>query len=264
MNGANGAQAAGWLARAARLLDESGDPGVERGYLLVAEARHSIMSGHVEQAADRFAEAAAIGERFGDADLTSLARQGDGRVLIERGEIDRGVALLDEAMVAATAGELSAIIAGIVYCSVLSACADLFDVGRAREWTEALTRWCDAQPDLVPYRGECLAHRAEVISLRGVWPDALREALLACERLGDPRRVSRRSALRSTRSPSFIACAENSTRRKARIAAPLNPADLPILVWRCCASRKVGARMQPPRSAACYTRHGIAVCERGS
>jgi DNA-binding CsgD family transcriptional regulator len=186
MNRGNAAQAAGWLGRAARLLDESGDPGVERGYLLVAEARHAIVTGQMEQAAEKFAEAAAIGERFGDADLTSLARQGHGRVLIERGEIERGIALLDEAMVAATAGELSTIIAGIVYCSVLSVCADLFDVGRAREWTEALTRWCEAQPDLVPYRGECLVHRAEVICLRGVWPDALREALLACERLGEP------------------------------------------------------------------------------
>lgn len=182
----NAAQAAGWLARAARLLDESGVPGVERGYLLVAEALHAIKSGHVEQAADKFAEAAAIGERFSDRDLTSLARQGHGRVLIERGEIERGVVLLDEAMVAATAGELSTTVTGIVYCSVLSACADLFDVRRAREWTEALTRWCDAQPDIVPYRGECLVHRAEIISLRGGWPDALHEALLACERLGEP------------------------------------------------------------------------------
>jgi DNA-binding CsgD family transcriptional regulator len=186
INGGNTAQAAGWLARAARLLDESGDPGVERGYLLVAEARHSIVNGRLEQAADKFAEAAAIGERFRDADLTSLARQGHGRVLIERGEIERGVALLDEAMVAATAGELSTIIAGIVYCSVLSACADLFDVGRAREWTQALTRWCDAQPEMVPYRGECLVHRAEVILLRGVWLDALHHAEIACEQLGEP------------------------------------------------------------------------------
>src|SRR5262249_41668713 len=67
-----------------------------------------------------------------------------------------------------------------------SACSDLFDIGRAREWTEALTRWCDAQPDMVPYRGECLVHRAEITSLRGVWPDALHEALLACERLSEP------------------------------------------------------------------------------
>jgi hypothetical protein len=107
-------------------------------------------------------------------------------VLIERGEIERGVALLDEVMVAVTAGEISAIIAGIIYCSVLSACAELFDIRRAREWTHALTRWCESQTDMVQYRGECLVHRAEVASLQGVWPEALNEALLACERLSQP------------------------------------------------------------------------------
>jgi DNA-binding CsgD family transcriptional regulator len=75
---------------------------------------------------------------------------------------------------------------GIIYCSVISACSDLCDIGRAREWTQALARWCDGQPDMVPYRGECLVHRAEIISLQGVWPDALHEALLACERLAAP------------------------------------------------------------------------------
>ena len=89
-------------------------------------------------------------------------------------------------MVAVTSGEVSTIIAGIIYCSVISACSELFDIGRAREWTEALTRWCEKQPGIVPYRGECLVHRAEIISLQGVWPDALHEALLACERLGEP------------------------------------------------------------------------------
>jgi DNA-binding CsgD family transcriptional regulator len=177
------AQAAGWMARAARLLDESGEPGSERGYLLVPAARQSLLSGNIADGAAKFAEAAAIGERFGDADLTNLARQGHGRALIELGEIERGVALLDEVMVAVTSGEVSTIIAGIIYCSVLSACSDLFDIGRAREWTQALTRWCESQPDMVPYRGECLVHRAEIISLHGVWPTALEEALLACERL---------------------------------------------------------------------------------
>jgi DNA-binding CsgD family transcriptional regulator len=180
------AQAAGWMARAARLLDESDDPGVERGYLLIPAARQSIMSGNIADAASKFAEAADIGERYGDADLINLARQGHGRALIELGDIGRGISLLDEVMVAVTAGEVSALVTGIVYCSVLSACSDLFDVGRAREWTQALTRWCDSQPDMVPYRGECLVHRAEIISLQGVWPDALHEALLACERLAEP------------------------------------------------------------------------------
>jgi DNA-binding CsgD family transcriptional regulator len=186
MNTGDAAQSAGWLARGARLLDESGDPGVERGYLLIPAARQSIMSGNVADAESKFAEAVEIGERFGDVDLMNLARQGHGRALIEGGELERGVALLDEVMVAVTAGEVSTIFAGIIYCSVLSACSDLFDIARAREWTQALTRWCDAQPEMVPYRGECLVHRAEIISLQGVWPDALHEALLACERLAQP------------------------------------------------------------------------------
>jgi DNA-binding CsgD family transcriptional regulator len=186
MNAGDVAQATGWMARGARLLDESGEPSVERGHLLVPAARQLIMGGHVAEAESTFAEAARIGEQFGDADLTSLARMGRGRALIELGEIARGVTLLDEAMVAVTAGELSTIVAGIIYCSVISACTDMFDVGRAREWTQALTQWCDAQPDIQLYRGECLVHRAEIISLQGVWPDALHEALVACERLSEP------------------------------------------------------------------------------
>lgn len=180
------AQAAGWMARATRLLDECGDAGVERGYLLIPAARQAAASGNVMDAEAKFAEAAAIGERFGDADLVNLARQGRGRALIELGETDRGIALLDEVMAAVTAGDVSVIVTGIIYCSVLSACFDRFDLGRAREWTQALTRWCDAQRDMVPYRGECLVHRAEITSLQGVWPEALNEALLACERLSEP------------------------------------------------------------------------------
>ena len=186
MSSADVAQAAGWMARAARMLDESGEAGAERGYLLLPEARYALIRGDVESARAKFAEAAAVGEQFGDVDLVSWARQGLGRTLIELGQIERGVALLDEAMVAVTAGEVSTIVAGIIYCSVLSACSDLYDLGRAREWTQALTRWCATQPDMVPYRGECLVHRAEVISLQGVWPAALDEALLACERLSEP------------------------------------------------------------------------------
>jgi len=186
MSMGDAAQAAGWMARATRLLDESGDTGAERGHLLLAAARQSVAGGNLAEAEARFAEAAAIGERFGDPDLINLARQGRGRVLIELGDVERGVALLDEVMIAVTAGEVTPISAGVIYCSVLSACADLFDIGRAREWTHALTRWCDSHPDMVRYRGECLVHRAEVISLQGVWHDALNAALLACERLSEP------------------------------------------------------------------------------
>jgi len=186
VNAGDVAQTAGWMSRATRLLDEYGEPCPERGHLLMAAARLSLMNRKIDEAHTQFAEAAAIGEQFGDADLTNLSRHGVGRTLIELGDIEQGVALLDEVMVAVMAGEVSTIYAGIIYCSVLSACSDLFDLGRAREWTRALTGWCAAQPDMVPYRGECLVHRAEITSLRGVWPDALNEALLACERLSEP------------------------------------------------------------------------------
>lgn len=177
------ARAAGWTARARRLLEECGHDCVERGYLLVPQALQLLMEGNTAAAQTVFAEAAAIGDRFGDADLASLARQGQGRTLIRLGDSARGTALLDEAMVAVTAGEVSSAIAGTIYCSVISACFERYDVRRAQEWTEALSRWCAAQPDLVPYRGECLVYRVEITLLRGKWADALHEANQAREQL---------------------------------------------------------------------------------
>jgi DNA-binding NarL/FixJ family response regulator len=180
------AQAGGWLSRAQRLLDDEQLDCAERGYLLVPVAQRRLGSGDGAGALDGFREASHIGRRFGDRDLVALARHGEGRALIRRGEIAAGVALLDEVMVAVTAAEVSPVVAGTIYCSVLSACQDAFDLRRAQEWTAALSRWCEAQPDLVPFRGQCLVRRAEIMLARGDWDDALEEADRACRRLSDP------------------------------------------------------------------------------
>jgi len=179
------AQASGWLSRARRLLETEGDC-VEKGYLLLPVGMASAQQRDLDAAHAAFVEAATIGQRFADRDLASLALQGQGRVLVRRGEIPRGVALLDEAMVAVMANEVSPIVAGGIYCSVLDACGEIFDLRRAQEWTAALEQWCSSQPDMVPYRGHCLIRRAEIMQVRGAWPDALLEARCACERLSQP------------------------------------------------------------------------------
>ena len=180
------ARGGGWLARASRILDDGDHDCVERGYLLIpraieAAARRDFTATHATME-----RAAAIGERFNDRDLVTLARHGQGRALIHLGHVAEGVTLLDEAMVAVTSGEVFPIIVGTVYCSVISACHEMFDLRRAQEWTEALTRWCASQPDLVPYRGQCLVRRAEILQLHGAWPDALNETQRARARLAEP------------------------------------------------------------------------------
>ncbi|WP_173075738.1 LuxR C-terminal-related transcriptional regulator [Phytohabitans rumicis] len=178
-------RAGGWLARAQRLLDEGGEGEcAERGYLLVPVALGAL-DADPPAAYASFARAREIGARFGEPDLVAIGTLGCGEAMVRAGKTAEGVALLDEAMVAVTAGEVSPRIAGIVYCAVLLECHAVFDLRRAREWTVALTRWCDTQRDLVPFRGQCLVHRAQLMQLQGEWPDALDEARHACERLAD-------------------------------------------------------------------------------
>ena len=69
---------------------------------------------------------------------------------------------------------------------MIALCQAVFDLRRAREWTEALSRWVDSQPDLVPYRGNCLVHRCEILQLQGAWQDAHDAAQQACEWLSGP------------------------------------------------------------------------------
>jgi DNA-binding CsgD family transcriptional regulator len=175
-------RASGWLRRAQRLLDEQGGDRVEGGYLMIPVIFEQEASGDLRAAAATAGEAAAIGARFGDSELFALAAHEQGHILIKSGQLREGLGLLDEAMVAVTTGELNPIVSGIVYCGVIVACRDAHEVRRAREWTVALTRWCERQPDLVAFTGQCLVHRAEIMQLRGAWPEALEEARRAGKR----------------------------------------------------------------------------------
>jgi DNA-binding CsgD family transcriptional regulator len=175
-------RAAGWLSRAQRLLERDARECAERGYLLLPVVEQHLASGDFETAYAAAADAAAIGERCGDPDLVACARHQQGRIRLQQGQVEAGLGFLDETMVAVTARELSPLVTGLMYCSVIAACQQVYALDRTAEWTAALTRWCEGQPDMVPFSGVCQVHRAEIMQLRGTWPEAIEEARRACAR----------------------------------------------------------------------------------
>ncbi|HET6951719.1 MAG TPA: helix-turn-helix transcriptional regulator [Acidimicrobiales bacterium] len=184
--GGRPAQAGGWFARAGGLLDDGSVTCPAAGYLLVPQVLEALGGGEPARARDLAATAAGLGERFADPDLRALGALGHGQALIALGEVAAGTAWLDEAMVAVTAAEVGPITAGIVYCAVILECMQIFDLARASEWTGALGSWCDAQPDVVPFRGQCLVHRSQLQQAEGDWPEAFTTAAAARARLADP------------------------------------------------------------------------------
>ena len=180
------AQASGWIGRVRRLLGDMRSDCAEQGFVLFPDAMQAVGEGDFEKAREVLERVAAIGDRFGDPDLVALTRHGLGRVLIRAGKVKEGLALLDEAMVAVTTDEVTPLVVGGVYCSVVSGCQEVFDWRRAQEWTAAMSRWCAPQPDLVLFRGQCLLRRSEVLQLRGDWDGALEEIRRALTRLQDP------------------------------------------------------------------------------
>ena len=180
------AHAGGWLARAEGLLEESRIECAASGYVLIPKLLGALAAGDVAAALDLSLRATELGRRFDDQDLRALGVLGHGQALIARGESDTGLARLDDVMVTVTAGEVGPVVSGIVYCAVIKECLRLFDLARAAEWTGALGAWCDAQPDLVPYRGQCLVHRSQLQQVGGSWSEARATVEAARCRLADP------------------------------------------------------------------------------
>lgn len=182
--------ASGWLGRAQRLLERQDGASVEAGYLLLPTVQRQIDARDWKAACENAERAVQIGEQFGDGDLVAVARHLQGRALLQQGRVAAGIALLDETMVAVVAGDLSPLVTGLVYCSVIDGCQEVCAYGRAREWTCALARWCEEQPEMVAFTGVCQVHRAEIMQRQGAWPAAIEAARTAgerCTQAGNPR-----------------------------------------------------------------------------
>ncbi len=179
--GGDHAQAAGWLGRAGRLLEGEEECG-EHGLLLLPTVFQEADEGAYGEAAATASRMVEIGTRTGDAEVLAMGLHWKGRALVLQGWMSAGLALLDESMTAVVAGEVAPYVAGSLYCSMIDTCREIADIRRAHEWTVALTTWCDQQPDMFTFSGQCLVHRAEIMQLHGRWPEAVQEARRACDR----------------------------------------------------------------------------------
>lgn len=179
-------QATGWLRRMRRHL-EGHTVGIEHGYLAFAEAETALYRGEVESAEQRARRAVELGEQHGDPDVLAMGLQVAGRVLLVRGVPGEGWGSLDEAMTLVVAGQVSDLLSGSVYCSVLHACRDLGELGRALEWTGAMRTWYEALPFHTPYHGLCRVYRGEILGLHGRWTEAESELRRAADELSELR-----------------------------------------------------------------------------
>jgi ATP/maltotriose-dependent transcriptional regulator MalT len=169
------AVAMGWLMKAQRHLSDRPES-VEHGFLALTKANVARFQGDLDGSMTLAEEATRIGRRYANPDLLAMAIHTQGLVLVSRGEVRQGIALLDEAMISVIAGEVSSLFTGVIYCSVLDACLDLTDLGRAGEWNEAALAWCDTLPPDAPFTALCRLNRAQLATLRGAWSEAETEA----------------------------------------------------------------------------------------
>jgi ATP/maltotriose-dependent transcriptional regulator MalT len=175
------ATASGWLRRARRALDADTES-VAYGNLLLREAEMAHGAGDLDQAGRLATTALDLARRLRSTDLEAEALQTQGRILIDQGHVDDGMAHLDEAMLFAVEGRLRPFATGKVYCSLIGACEELGDFDRAAEWTDATLRWAQQHPFAI-FPGICRLHRAIVLKRRGVLGAAEEEAARACEEL---------------------------------------------------------------------------------
>ncbi len=170
----------GWLARAEELLQHQGETSAH-AWFAVVRTFERMLTGDLEGAREWARAAIEIGSRC-DPAASAVGRVAHARLLIMEGDVGRGLALLEEAGVAAVSGDLDPLPTGIVYCELVCALQGLAQYDLAEEWTEAMERWSHSNA-IGSLRGRCRVHRAEILRLRGRCVEAEKEAVLACDEL---------------------------------------------------------------------------------
>ena len=174
----------GWVSRARRLLQDQ-PACAEQGFLVWLDATEDLERGDLDSALVGARQVKELGHRFSSTTLTSLGLLGEGLVAIQQGQVDRGFALLDEAMLPVLAGQVPPEWAGNIYCQLMATCYDLADLNRARQWTAATERWCDSLASAAMFVGVCRIHRIQLLQTGGEWARARSQAVIACTELAE-------------------------------------------------------------------------------
>ncbi len=220
------ARASGWLARAERIAADAPN-GSAAGLLLLPQFLGAVGNGALDEALDLAIRRCRRGRDAADDDLLGFGLLCEGEALAARGQVREGMRRLDEAMVTITAGDVSPITTGVIYCAVIDACMHANDFKRASAWTAALSSWCESDPSLVPFRGQCLVHRSQVLMAHGAWTEARHEAERALARLAEPPHPALGDALYQqgelARLRGDLQSAEASYRAASRYGREPNP-----------------------------------------
>jgi class 3 adenylate cyclase len=162
--------ASAWLRRGEKLLE--GQPeSYANAYLALVLSEAARAAGNVDEALAQAERAVELATSARHPDLHAAALTNLGSLRIATGATSDGIAMMEEASVAAVNGELSPIATGIACCRMIAACRDLTDYRRASEWTEATEQWCERQ-SVAGFPGVCRIHRAEVVAIGGAWDRA--------------------------------------------------------------------------------------------
>ena len=170
----------GWLARAERLLEGRGETPAH-AWFAVVRTYERMLTGDLPGARQWARRAIEVGSKC-DPAACAIGRVAEARLLILDGDVQQGLALLDEAGVATVSGDLDPLSTGVVYCELVCALQGLAQYDVAEEWTEAMERWCETNA-IGSLHGRCRVHRAEILRLRGSCNEAESQALMACEEL---------------------------------------------------------------------------------
>jgi DNA-binding CsgD family transcriptional regulator len=160
----------GWLQRAERWIEQAG-PCAERGWLVQLRGK---MTPDAATAVDHARAALEIARRFGDLDLEVWALSEQGRGLVSLGDVEAGLAMLDEAVAAATAGGRNLIIVGDACCNMLSACDRAADFARAVQWCEVVDAFARRYNAITIFH-YCRVVYCGVLIATGRWDEATHE-----------------------------------------------------------------------------------------